>query len=144
MNKFLLIPLQIFSYDVWFYISHVFLHYKTPFTLIHYIHHQKPHNKLILWDAYVGSNWEGIIQSAGIFIPYLLNRFPLPYLFIAGFLTNLRGLIRHDNRYIWLIGNHHLLHHKYPNYNYGEYWIDKLCGTLYPNADEYEYGLIYT
>ena len=38
---------------------------------------------------------------------------------------------------------HHLLHHKHPSYNYGEYWIDLLCGTTYPNDEEYEYGMIY-
>ena len=26
-------------------------------------------------------------------------------------------MMRHDERCIFLIGNHHLLHHKYPNYN---------------------------
>ena len=144
MNKFLLILLQILCYDIWFYISHVMLHYRRPYSLIHYIHHKKSHHVLIFWDAYEGSNWEGLIQSAGLFVPYIITKFPLKYLLIAGFITNLRGLMRHDNRCTWLIGNHHLLHHKYQNYNYGEYWIDKLCSTLCPNEKEYEYGLIYT
>jgi sterol desaturase/sphingolipid hydroxylase (fatty acid hydroxylase superfamily) len=53
-------------------------------------------------------------------------------------------MLRHDNRFSWLIGNHHLLHHKYVKYNFGEYWIDCLCGTNYPNQNEYIYGKIYT
>jgi sterol desaturase/sphingolipid hydroxylase (fatty acid hydroxylase superfamily) len=51
--------------------------------------------------------------------------------------------MRHDERCIWLIGNHHILHHKYPQYNYGEYWLDKLFKTNYPKEDEYIKGLIY-
>ena len=35
----------------------------------------------------------------------------------------------HDFRFAKLVGNHHLLHHKYLVYNYGEYWIDKLFNT---------------
>jgi sterol desaturase/sphingolipid hydroxylase (fatty acid hydroxylase superfamily) len=54
-------------------------------------------------------------------------------------------MLRHEsNKYaVYIIGNHHLLHHKYPNYNYGEYWIDYICGTLYPNQIEYQRGLLY-
>jgi sterol desaturase/sphingolipid hydroxylase (fatty acid hydroxylase superfamily) len=32
---------------------------------------------------------------------------------------------------IW-IGNHHLLHHQFPAWNFGEYWLDWLCGTVCP------------
>ena len=32
---------------------------------------------------------------------------------------------------------------KYVKYNYGEYWLDCLFGTCYPNKDEYIYGCIY-
>jgi sterol desaturase/sphingolipid hydroxylase (fatty acid hydroxylase superfamily) len=53
-------------------------------------------------------------------------------------------MMRHDDRFSWLIGNHHILHHKYPKYNFGEYWIDKMFGTLYPNKSEYIYGELYT
>ena len=58
-------------------------------------------------------------------------------------ILNVRGMMRHDDRFTWLIGNHHLLHHKYPQYNYGEYWLDWLGGTLYPLREEAKQGLIY-
>lgn len=51
--------------------------------------------------------------------------------------------MRHDHNFIWLIGNHHLLHHKNINYNFGEYWIDYLCNTKYPFEKDYKYGIIY-
>jgi sterol desaturase/sphingolipid hydroxylase (fatty acid hydroxylase superfamily) len=52
-------------------------------------------------------------------------------------------MMRHDDRFTWLIGNHHLLHHKYPQYNYGEYWLDWLGGTLYPLREEAKQGWLY-
>jgi lathosterol oxidase len=143
MNPFLLILLQILCYDLWFYTSHIILHYRISYSKIHYEHHQQFYQTLIFWDAYKGNHLEVIIQSAGLFAPYLVIDIPLSCLIIAGFITNLRGLMRHDNRCIWLIGNHHILHHKYPRYNYGEYWIDKLCGTLCPHTEDYIYGKIY-
>jgi sterol desaturase/sphingolipid hydroxylase (fatty acid hydroxylase superfamily) len=143
MNPFLLILLQILCYDLWFYTSHIILHYRIPYSKIHYEHHQQFYQTLIFWDAYKGNHLEGVIQSAGLFVPYLIIDITLSNLIIAGFITNLRGLMRHDNRCIWLIGNHHILHHKYPRYNYGEYWIDKLCGTLCPHTEDYIYGKIY-
>ena len=57
-------------------------------------------------------------------------------------ILNIRGMLRHDYRFIWLVGNHHLLHHKYPQYNYGEYWLDYLFGTNL-NNNECISGLIY-
>ena len=64
-------------------------------------------------------------------------------LIIAFFIINTRGMLRHDHRFIWLIGSHHILHHKYNHYNFGEYWLDSLFKTNYPNKTEYVYGLIY-
>ena len=95
-------------------------------------------------DAYDAHYIENIVQITGIFIPYMFTTLSAFKLFIAFEIISLRGLMRHDDRFSWLIGNHHLLHHKYPNYNFGEYWIDKLCNTNYPNEDEYIYGKVYT
>ena len=144
MNPIFLIFLQILCYDLWFYASHIILHFRIFYSQIHNVHHHKLYNTLIFWDAYKGNHLESIIQSGGLFVPYLIIDIPLSYLFIAGFITNLRGLMRHDDRCSYLIGNHHLLHHKYPKYNYGEYWIDKMCGTLCPYKKDYIYGKIYT
>ena len=138
--------MHILCYDIWFYITHILLHHKNC-SYIHKIHHTKPYKQLTYEDAYVAHYIENIVQISGIFIPYIFiskSEFSLFKLFIAFELISLRGLLRHDNRFSWLIGNHHLLHHKYPNYNFGEYWIDKLCNTNYPNEEEYIYGKIYT
>jgi sterol desaturase/sphingolipid hydroxylase (fatty acid hydroxylase superfamily) len=82
------------------------------------------------------------LQTLGIFVPLIFYK-PSIELLYAFFVVLLRGYMRHDNRCSWLIGNHHLLHHKHGNYNFGEYWLDQLFGTCYPNKKEYVYGLLY-
>lgn len=144
MNPVLLIFLQIFCYDIWFYVSHILLHHQLLYAKIHALHHLKSHQLLVYLDAYTGHYAESLVQSAGLFIPYVMIDVPIKYLFIAGFITNLRGLLRHDPRFSWLIGNHHLLHHKYQKYNFGEYWLDCAFGTMCPHKGEYIFGQIYT
>lgn len=133
------ILLVFFGYDIWFYISHILLH--EYFYKIHAYHHTIT-NPVFL-DAYVGHVIEGPFQGLGVFLPYLLIDFNVLAFLVAIALINVRGMMRHDSRCNWLIGNHHFLHHKYPWSNFGEYWIDRLCGTLNANEDEYEDGLFY-
>jgi len=132
------ILLGILCYDGWFYLSHVVLHTHAlrPY---HAIHHR--HETPTMWQTYKGHWIEGPFQGLGLLIP-----FPYPcWQFLAAFIfVNVRGIMRHDERFVWLIGNHHLLHHKFPTYNYGEYWIDTLCGTRYPETTAYQRGLLYT
>jgi sterol desaturase/sphingolipid hydroxylase (fatty acid hydroxylase superfamily) len=45
--------------------------------------------------------------------------------------VNIRGLMQHDKRCNWLVGNHHLLHHTYYVCNYGQYWIDFVLRTTH-------------
>jgi sterol desaturase/sphingolipid hydroxylase (fatty acid hydroxylase superfamily) len=119
---------SVITYDIWFYISHVILHkylYK-----IHRIHHITEDLK---WpDTYVAHWFESPFQGFGFLAPYLVYKYTwLDTLVILAFL-NMRGIMRHDTRCVWLVGNHHILHHKHPEYNYGEGWIDSLIGTAYP------------
>ena len=84
------------------------------------------------YDTYVGHWLESIIQSLGLFFPLLWIQLSFDF-WCALLFVNIRGMMRHDSRMVWLIGNHHILHHQHPMYNFGEYWLDKLCGTLYSN-----------
>jgi sterol desaturase/sphingolipid hydroxylase (fatty acid hydroxylase superfamily) len=120
------ILLSIVSYDLWFYASHVFLH-KYLFSM-HSVHHESNADTLVWSDTYVSHPAEDFLQSMGMFFPYAVCTYTVADTAIILFLLNLRGIIRHDHRMAWLT-NHHLLHHKYMNYNYGEYWIDCACGT---------------
>jgi lathosterol oxidase len=133
----------ILSYDIWFYISHIILHNIYFYKNIHRIHHSIKYENINYKDTYTGHFIEGPFQGIGFLFPLFFIDLNLYAIFISLLLINTRGMLRHDKRFIWLIGNHHLLHHKYSRYNFGEYWLDKLFRTNYPNIDEYEYGLIY-
>lgn len=134
----------ILSYDVWFYLSHVILHNKKIYRIIHKEHHSVDYNIINFKDTYVGHFAEGPFQGMGILFPLFFIKFNF-YLFLYSLvIINIRGMLRHDTRFIWLIGNHHILHHKYPQYNFGEYWLDKLFGTICPNKHEYVFGMAYT
>jgi sterol desaturase/sphingolipid hydroxylase (fatty acid hydroxylase superfamily) len=117
-----------------------------------YEHHKLHHSKIVprAPDTYLASSVETVFQGVGVFFPTIYLQVkesytvPFEYLILALFLINVRGMMAHDHRFVWLIGNHHLLHHKYPKYNFGEYWIDRMLGTLCPKSDEYIYGVIYT
>jgi sterol desaturase/sphingolipid hydroxylase (fatty acid hydroxylase superfamily) len=98
---------------------------------------------MIFTDTYVGHVLEGPFQGMGVFFPYLFIKTDVRILICSLILINIRGMLRHDYNYIWIIGNHHILHHKHPQYNFGEYWLDKLFGTDYPNKQEYQSGMIY-
>ena len=138
----LYIFLIITSYDIWFYLSHIMLHMNF-LKKIHKIHHSTNYKKLIFTDTSKAHFIENILQPFGAFIPLIFLDINI-YLFInTCILIYFRGLLRHDYRIINIVGNHHILHHKYPNYNYGEYWLDKLFGTKYPNENEYIYSYFY-
>lgn len=124
----MLLLLPILTYDIWFYISHVMLHSRFLYAY-HSIHHSSNPTNLQWMDTYVGHWFEGPFQGAGMFFPYFFFQYRWVDTFLVLAFLNVRGMMRHDWRCAWLIGNHHLLHHKHPGYNYGEGWIDSLCGT---------------
>jgi len=117
---------SVITYDIWFYISHLILH--KYLYAIHRVHHSAEEPK---WpDTYVAHWFESPFQGGGFLVPYLVYKYTwLDTLFILAFL-NLRGMMRHDARFIWLVGDHHLIHHKDGKYNFGEVWVDSLFGTI--------------
>ena len=134
------ILLSVVSYDIWFYISHVLLHSRRLYKF-----HSEHHEKLVptALDTYHGHVLEGPFQGLGALLPLATYSFTVADILLVLSLLTVRGMMRHDGRFVWLIGNHRLLHHRHPQYNYGEYWLDRLCGTLYPNREEAIAGLLY-
>lgn len=125
--------LIVLSYDIWFYITHYFLH-KPALYPIHKLHHA---NYPTTWrDAFEGHSAESLIQIVGAFFPLLFSSYSLEELAMPLMFIGIRGLARHDSHGSWLTGEHHLLHHKHSNCNFGEYWIDSLCGTSYSHIIE--------
>jgi sterol desaturase/sphingolipid hydroxylase (fatty acid hydroxylase superfamily) len=139
-----LIACHILCYDIWFYISHLVLHLPWCFQNIHYIHHQR-RKDLRYYDAYHNHILETLFQSIGFFIP-LIPQIGLPggfYLlpvFISLVYINIKGMIQHDiHAKDYDFVKHHLRHHTNFDVNYGEYWLDYLCGTLHDeNIDKYK------
>ena len=134
------IPIFIITYDIWFYLSHLLLHHRSL-----YKYHKEHHIAVYpTWvDTKKGSTFESVFQVIGIFLPLLYYQSITTDFAYANLAVIIRGLMRHDDRCTFLIGNHHLLHHKYPSYNFGEYWIDAACGTMYPNTAEHKRGLLF-
>lgn len=119
------------------------LHKNSSLKWIHNEHHSTYYKTMIYSDVYVAHYLETPIQTIGIFVPIFFIKFDIYVFFCAMMFLGLRALARHENRLSWLVGNHHVLHHKYPEYNYGEYWLDTLLGTRCPYKDEYIVGWIY-
>jgi sterol desaturase/sphingolipid hydroxylase (fatty acid hydroxylase superfamily) len=137
------ILILILSYDIWFYISHIILHNYKLYSIIHNVHHSIDYKNMNFKDTYVSHFIESPFQGMGIFFPLIFINFNTYAYLYSITILNIRGMLKHDVNYIWLMGNHHILHHTYSQYNFGEYWLDKLFGTNYPNVDECKTGLIY-
>ncbi len=117
--------LNIFMYDVNFYISHVFL--PTYAYHIHAIHHDS--NDILSWHStYRAHIIENILQNYVFFILYICGS---EHLILSYICICIRGLLNHEPRCRVIFNNHHIVHHTYKNCNYGEYYIDYLCSTRY-------------
>jgi hypothetical protein len=128
----------VFCYDVWFYFSNVLIHN----FMVEYHKEQPIHYYTYKYEYYFHLL---VFQSLGLLIPFMKLRTsaiwaPINFVSAVGYVT-IRGKLRQNNRFVWLVGNHHLLHHKYPHYNFGEIWLDELFDTDYPEKNEYIYGL---
>lgn len=120
--------LHIVGYDLWFYLSHLALHTPTLWW-IHRIHHEK--RKPLWYDTYHGHWLESAIQGLGFFLPWLDMNVSLPVAAVALLLINVRAMAQHDKRCAWIVGDHHLVHHRNARINFGQPWLDWLGGTNY-------------
>lgn len=131
---------HVLGYDAWFYLSHLLLHTRLGWR-IHKVHHEKRIPTAL--DTYHDHWFESVFQSLGYFLPFLFGIWAPYQLAAALVFVNARRIARHDPRTVRWIGNHHLLHHLHPQYNFGDYWIDRLCGTSYPSGEEVRRGLVH-
>jgi len=121
---------HILGYDIWYYFIHICLH-NIRLYRFHKYHHLINYRDLTFADAFTGNMIEYPIQTLGIFIPNIVMEYHFRVILCAYLFITIRTYMQHDYRCIWLVGNHHLIHHKHPKYNFGERWIDKICGTLH-------------
>ena len=131
----MIILASVFCYDIWFYLSHIILHTKNMY-YYHKHHHKYMYPRFL--DTYKRHILEGPFQGMGMVVPFFFLDYTRIDIFLILLFLNVRNMMRHDKRCSFIVGDHHLLHHKYPNYNFGEYWIDWICGTLYnPRVDDH-------
>ena len=120
---------HVIGYDVWFYLSHLALHTRALWW-IHRRHHER--REPVWVDTYHGHWLESVMQGGGFFVPLALWRLSeLSWTAAAAALlfVNVRAMLHHDSRGSWLVGDYHLVHHRRPNVNFGQPWLDWLGGT---------------
>lgn len=127
---FLQLALHVIGYDIWFYLSHMALHTRLMWW-IHRRHHEK--RDPVWTDTYHGHWLESVIQSVGFLLPWAViadvRWIPAVLALVA---INVRAMLHHDSRGTWLVGDYHLIHHRQPNVNFGQPWLDWLGGTGVP------------
>jgi len=117
-------------YDFCYYFLHRLLHTRF-FYPIHKIHHRKINTDY--YDYYTVHILEIPLTSLGLLLAVYLHNLYTYQLISSIIFINIRGVMMHDNMFIFLVGDHHLIHHKYIRYNYGEIWLDYVFGTQYCN-----------
>jgi lathosterol oxidase len=132
MKEFIL---YILYYDFFYYFLHRLLHTRL-FYKIHKIHHLKI--KPIYSDYYSIHILEIPLTSVGLFLALYIHKIYTYQLLCSILFINVRGMLEHDDRFIALVGDHHLKHHLLFRCNYGEYWLDYIFGTLYITNNEDE------
>jgi lathosterol oxidase len=125
MKEFIL---YILYYDFFYYFLHRLLHTRL-FYKIHKIHHLKI--KPSFSDYYNVHILEIPLTSLGLFLALYLHKIYIYQLIYSIIFINVRGMLEHDDRFIILVGDHHIKHHLLFTCNYGEYWLDYIFGTLY-------------
>jgi sterol desaturase/sphingolipid hydroxylase (fatty acid hydroxylase superfamily) len=125
--------IYLLCYDLWYYFIHRLMHSRY-FYFIHKVHHKKRNPEY--YDYYTIHILELPLQSVGIICPVYFYKLNVAQLICALLFINLRGIMEHDARCAFL-SDHHLTHHKIVKYNYGEYWLDYLFGTLYVNKERH-------
>jgi len=95
------------------------------------MHHQTKPDELDYSDAHKEHWVESFAKPVGLLIPCVFGQASAASLTTSAVFVYVRSMMHHDYRFVWLTGQHHLLHHRFPKYNFGEEWVDFLFGTRY-------------
>ncbi|GLR19881.1 sterol desaturase family protein [Portibacter lacus] len=132
--------------DIYFYLSHRFLHWKPIFKKVHFMHHQS--HTPNPFSAFSFHPLEGFIQIG--FLPIIILILPLNNYVLFGFIVFLMLMsvyghsgyeLRPKKAKVFEIFNnsiHHNQHHRYVHYNFGLYlnlW-DQIFKTNHPEYEE--------
>ena len=120
--------LYVVYYDFFYYFMHRLLHTSLLYP-IHKMHHRTFEPEY--HDFYNVHILEVPLTSVGLFLAIYLYKLYIYQLMCAIIFINVRGAMSHDKKFISLVGDHHLQHHRFFKCNYGEYWMDYIVGTLH-------------
>lgn len=136
------LPLSLFIisiiHEVYFYFTHVWMHWPRVFRAVHAVHHYS--RKTSPWASFSFHPLEAMIQAA--FIPLVVLIVPIHPTMLLAYLTfmTLTAISNHLGyeligpswiRSFFISGSHHSSHHEKYNSNFGLYFtfIDRWMGT---------------
>lgn len=132
-------------HEFYFYYTHIWMHKPKIYKKVHKIHHISV--KTSPWASFSFHPWEALVHAA--FLPLLVFIIPIHPVVILSYLTFMTVTAISNHLGVELIpfkmvknyfisGEHHSIHHRKLNYNYGLYYtfLDKLSGTEYLADDE--------
>ena len=135
-------PLSFFIYSIfhefYFYLTHIWMHQPKWYRRVHHVHHVS--HKVSPWASFSFHPWECLVHA--IFFPVMVLLIPIHPLVIISYFTfmTLTAVSNHSGveifksklvRKIFISGEHHYLHHKRYQGNYGLFYtfIDKIFKT---------------
>ncbi len=131
-------------HEVYFYVTHVFMHQPRFFKKIHSVHHES--KDVSPWASFSFHPWETLVHA--LFVPAMICIFPVHPVVLVGYFTfmTLTAISNHlgieiiSSNFIknhFISGTHHSLHHKKYKYNYGLYYcfMDRLFGTEFAEEE---------
>lgn len=137
---YLLISFLLLSiiHEIYFYITHRWMHLKSVFKHVHHIHHLSKNTSP--WASFSFHPYEAIILAA--FLPLIVIVLPLHPLVLIAYMTfmTLSAISNHLGVELWknqlitnhfISGGHHAIHHKRFDKNFGLYYcfMDRLFKT---------------
>jgi lathosterol oxidase len=125
-------------HEVYFYFTHIWMHQPKYYRKVHLVHHLSV--KTSPWASFSFHSWEATVHA--VFLPLMVLWLPVHPTILIAYLTfmTLTAISNHLGVEVipvqlvkdqFISGEHHGLHHKKANCNFGLYYtfIDKLLGT---------------
>ena len=126
LRSLLIIIVSKYISNILFYLSHMYSHKNKFLFQYHRVHHYYtvPIGMRSAYTHPIDFIFFNMIPL-GI-TPFILGADSVTIVFII--ISGIHNTIVKEHSYIEE-DNHHMIHHKYSNCNYGEVWLDKLMGT---------------
>jgi sterol desaturase/sphingolipid hydroxylase (fatty acid hydroxylase superfamily) len=126
--------ISLYAGNILFYATHRYSHINKELFKYHKVHHEyKVPSGIRAAYTHPIDFIFGNMLPLGI-TPILLRADPTSLAIIIILANYNTIMVEHSNDK--KMSNHHILHHKYSNCNYGAIWLDKICKTLKEEEEE--------